>query len=455
MESSIEEKLAWFKHAQYGLFIHWGPYAIYGRGEQVLVREHMDQRDYAKDACAWNPENYDPGEWARTAKQCGFRYAVLTTKHHDGYCLWDTRQTDYSSARQASGRDFVREYAQAFRAEGIGVGFYFSFADMRVPAYFEGPQINPKGWAQMRQFIHDQLEELLTDYGEIDILWFDGVWPRSAAELGVAELVSRMRAWQPNMLINNRLDSRNVLETTGHADGGEAAGSSLDLGDFGTPEHEITPQIRAWESCQTSTWRLWGYAIGAPMRPAEEWLDMLCKCAVQGGNLLLNVGPKADGSLPEEFVREGLKLGRWLELNREALEDLDSSELTEFVTYGYQTIKGHALYLTCRFWHPGGNMRIADIVSQAQSAILIEDGRMLDFEQEGDVLTISGLPTEKPSPLFTVIKIEFNEPPRSTAWSEHRLWCGNPQRIADWARAQHGDSVLTNPALELNLANVP
>ena len=180
---AVPEKWRWFPESRYGLFLHWGPYAAYGRGEQVLFREHLDPCEYEAAACAWRPDHYDPALWAETAKKAGSKYAVLTTRHHDGYCLWDTATTDYSSAKQAPQRDLVREFADAFRAAGLRIGLYYSLLDWRIPAWSEGPEVDAEAWTSRRDYIHAQVEELLTDYGEIDLIGFDGVWPRNREDL--------------------------------------------------------------------------------------------------------------------------------------------------------------------------------------------------------------------------------------------------------------------------------
>ena len=149
----LPEKWRWFQEARYGMFIHWGPYAAIGRGEQVLFRDHMDPVQYEKAACLWNPREFDAKRLARIARESGMKYACLTTRHHDGYCLWDSDLTDYTSMKQAPGRDFVREYADAFRAEGLRVGLYYSWLDWRVPAYFDGPEKNPEGFKADRKSV--------------------------------------------------------------------------------------------------------------------------------------------------------------------------------------------------------------------------------------------------------------------------------------------------------------
>ena len=141
---------AWFNEARYGLFIHWGPYAVLGRGEQVLNREWLDQNEYADMACAWNPQHYNPEEWMEVAVRGGMKYAILTTRHHDGYCLWDTKTTDYSSMCQAPKRDFIMPYVKACRKSSLKVGLYYSFMDFRLPAWTRGPAKDPEGFAEAK-----------------------------------------------------------------------------------------------------------------------------------------------------------------------------------------------------------------------------------------------------------------------------------------------------------------
>jgi alpha-L-fucosidase len=296
----------WFNEARLGLFIHWGAYAAYGRGEQVLFREHLDQRAYEKNACRWNPQKFDAKAWADVAKRAGMKYAVLTTRHHDGFCLWDSKFTDYTTAVQAPKRDFVREYVEAFRAAGLRVGLYYSLIDWRVPAVFEGPEHDPKGWQAFRDYVHNQVRELLTNYGRIDVMWFDGGWPETSQQWGSHKLVEMMRSLQPHLLINNRL-GRDDDDPAG------TGGQSRSLGDFSTPEHRIVEDPnRLWESCDVSTSRLWGYATGERWRSADVLLDKLVECASKGGNLLLNVGPTSDGELPTEFVKIADRIGEWM-----------------------------------------------------------------------------------------------------------------------------------------------
>lgn len=435
--STIPEKWRWFNDARFGLFIHWGAYSRYGRGEQVLFREHLNQREYAQQACEWQPKYFNAAAWADVAKRSGFRYAVLTTRHHDGFCLWDSKVTRYSTASQAAGRDFVREYVEAFREAGLRVGLYYSLADWRIPAYWDGPAKDLQGWQSFQQYVHTQVEELLTQYGKIDVIWFDGAWPHDALTWKSPQLIEKIRRLQPEILINNRLG---LLPVDGdpshsHADGGAGAGESRTLGDFGTPEHNITAENRLWESCQVSTWRLWGYTTGERWRSADLLLDMLVECASKGGNLLLNVGPTAEGEFPPQFVERAGAIGRWLETHGEAVYGTEPDEVCEFITYGRQTKKGNNLYLILRFWDGKPVLRLAGLETRVRKATLLTTGQPLQVEQTTDELFLSGLPQECPTDLFPVIKLECEGKPEARPWAVDRLWSGDPSRMTEWARA--------------------
>ena len=405
---SVPEKWRWFPQSRFGLFIHWGPYAAYGRGEQVLGRENIDHREYARAACAWNPRHFDAKEWAYIARRSGMKYAVLTTRHHDGFCLWDTATTDYSSAAQAAGRDLVGEYIEAFRQAGLKVGLYYSVADWRVPAYWEGPEQNPEGFARFRQYFHDQVRELLSQYGRIDVIWFDKAEPHSALEWRSPELIEMMRSLQPHILINQRL---------GRLPPAEEGGDPVKLGDFGNSEHHITPHSgMLWESCQTATWRLWGYATGERWRPVDLLLDMLVEAASKAGNLLLNVGPDGDGRFPPQFVQRVERIGRWLEIHGEAICGSAGGQVCEFITRGHQIVKGNNLYLVLRFWDRQPHFRLAGLQTRVARAELLTTGQELDIEQHDDELVLKGLPAEPPTPLFPVIKLECVDRPRPCPW---------------------------------------
>jgi len=437
IRKQVPDYWKWFTEGRYGLFIHWGPYAQYGKGEQVVFREHMDMKRYEQSACLWNPAHFDAKRWARTAKEAGMKYAVFSTRHHDGYCLWDTAYTDYSSARQAPKRDFVREFIEAFRAEGLAVGLYYSWLDWRLPAFMEGPEKNPSGWAVVKKYLYNQVTELLTNYGVIDYLWFDGTYPRSK-DLADPEIYETIKKLQPHILLNSSIE---VKKTSSE----EEAGQGMTSGHVIICENRITPEPnRLWECCQVSTWRLWGYAAGERWRSADQLLDILCSCAVSGGygggNLLLNVGPDAEGQFPPEFIERVTEIGKWLKIHGEALYGTDGGDVTDFLTCGYQTTNDNSLYLIFRFWDGNTELRLPDLLSQVKKVTFLTTGRALEFEKNGSDLIIKGLPKTSPTKLFPVIKVECEGRPEATEWGRQRVWSGDPQRIADWARLR-GESV--------------
>jgi alpha-L-fucosidase len=425
---------AWFSDARFGLFIHWGAYADIGRGEQVLIREQTDQRAYAEQACRWNPRHYYPARWAAVARDAGMRYAVLTTRHHDGYCLWDSAYTDYSSAAQAPRRDFVREYVEAFRAAGLRVGLYYSLGDWRIPALFAGPRLDPEGWAVFREYCHNQLRELCTSYGAIDVLWFDGAWPRHRGDWKSDELVSMLRRHQPDMLINNRAGERPPDDEP----------ESRDLGDFSTPEQHITPdQDRRWESCQTTQDFWWGYHAGERWHSAERILDMLITCSLQGGNLLLNVGPDGEGRLPDRFVERTGVIGRWLERHGEAIYGAkEASPLIEGATVGSLTRRGNTLYLIVRLWPYRHELNVPGLATPVRRATLMATGTELGATDYGRGYRLSGLPVEPPCELPPVIKLELEGEPRKHEWVGAQWGDVDraPGAYVDWAKAR-GSSV--------------
>jgi alpha-L-fucosidase len=386
-DSDREQRLRWWREAKFGMFIHWGLYSVLGRREWVLEQEAIPLSEYIQLAKLFNPQPNAARQWARLAKRAGQRYMVMTTKHHEGFCLFNTKFTDYCAPKQACGRDLVAEYVEAARAEGLRVGFYYSLMDWHHP---DGQRCATGEAARKRfiEYIHGQIRELLTNYGKIDILWYDVAQPLD--EKGwEAELMNRMAfELQPHIIVNNR----NRLP-----------------GDFGTPEQRITAEDRAWESCMTMNGS-WGYC-----KTDDEWksprviVQNLVTCARGGGNYLLNIGPRADGSVPEPSVRTLEAVGDWLSRNGSAVYGTERCRVT-YSELAHFTRKGNRLFIHVHFWD-GDTLSIAGLETKVRSAKLLGTGQTLTYKQDQYRLLFTGLPVTPPDYPVTVIEAECESEP--------------------------------------------
>ncbi len=355
-----EKRIQWYVHDRFGMFIHFGLYSIIGRGCLVQETERFQDEEYMPYAKEFNPDPNCPREWARLAKKAGMRYVVLTTKHHEGYCLFDSRYTDYKITNSPYGKDLIREYVDACRAEGLKIGFYYSLLDWHhddFPHY--GNSRHPQGkdpafpndhrdFNRYLTYMHNQVRELCTNYGKIDIMWFDFSYDDiSGEDWKATELVTMVRELQPGIVINNRLEV-----------GGIKLGSLVTEnpvpwhGDFVTPEQMLPPNgIQdvygndvAWESCATIN-NHWSYAREDRFfKPASLLIKKLVEIVSKGGNLLLDVGPDAHGRIPEESVKALEEMGKWMEKNGESIIGCGRSELSK-PDWGRITQNGNTLYL--------------------------------------------------------------------------------------------------------------
>lgn len=325
----------WFRHDRFGMFIHWGLYAIPGRGEWVRSTEHMSIEAYQPFFDTFDPTEYDPSDWVRRAKAAGMQYIVMTAKHHDGFCLFDSALTDYKSTKTRAKRDLVREFVDAARAEGLKVGLYYSLIDWHHPDFPKYNDLNHpmRGNEAYRdehvdfdrylRYMHGQVEELVTNYGKIDILWFDYSYDDLRGEAWKAtELIKMVRKHQPEVLIDNRLETS-----------GEGFGSIIEQtpsfysGDFASPEQIIPPegivncfgQPVPWELCVTMN-NHWGYnPTDHSYKPASLLIRKLVECVSKGGNIILNVGPTAKGRFNEQSCHILDGISTWMAQNRKSI----------------------------------------------------------------------------------------------------------------------------------------
>jgi alpha-L-fucosidase len=390
------KRMRWWHEARFGMFIHWGLYSQLGRHEWVMNRERIPVTEYEKLAASWHPKDHPARDWARLAKESGMKYMVLTTKHHEGFCLWDTKMTDYNAVKNGPGRDLVREYVDACREFDLKIGFYYSLMDWHHP---DGANCAKDEAARRRflDFTQGCVQELCSNYGKIDILWYDVSWPLSSPELWeTVKLNSMVRQLQPEIIINNR--------------------AQMDE-DFGTPEEHVTAETagRAWEACMTFNGS-WGYMpISPDWRSAREVVQMLCTATAGGGNLLLNIGPAPDGSIPPEATERLNVVSQWIAKYGEALYgqvDRVEGKLDEWMPTGMWTLKGNTGYYWCNRW-PGKKLVIGGLQTPVKNVSLLAYDKTFKFEQNENRLIIKGLPEICPDKLVgtTVVKIEFDGTP--------------------------------------------
>lgn len=414
-----EERMRWFREARFGLFIHWGLYSLMGRGTWAMFQDQISVPKMKKLAQQFKPDKYDPNEWAELALEAGMRYAVLTTRHHDGFCLFDSQVSDFTSVKTAAKRDFVAEYVEAFRKAGLKVGFYYSLVDWRFPGYFE-PEKYPKSKEALVRQAHAQVRELLTNYGKIDLMWFDGHWlddnwdspakPETLVEFWDSEkLVQMIRELQPHIIINDRL-------------GGLS-------GDYDTPEQRIdaSESGRHWEVCQTigdysQSWCYQRYTPRPIRKSVGQLLLQLTTIAAYEGNLLLNVGPKPDGTIPEEDAERLRGIGKWLRANSEAIYGSQRSPIYGN-SVGEWIFKGNVGYFYLPCWAKD-ELIIRNIGTPAKSAELLATGQSLkvSYDTEWNRLIISELPETPPDPDISVVKVVFPSRPTVKVLKDQSTW---------------------------------
>ncbi|MCD6355426.1 MAG: alpha-L-fucosidase [Prolixibacteraceae bacterium] len=327
-EAQKKERLAWWTDARFGMFIHWGLYAQAARHEWVKNRERITNEEYQKYFDIFNPDLFNPHEWAKKAKAAGMKYAVITTKHHEGFDMFKSDYTDYNVTNTPYGKDIIKQWVEAFRAEGLGIGFYYSLIDWHHPDYTidrvhpqrantqeEYDKLNKgRDMAVYREYLKNQVREILTNYGKVDILWLDFSFPgkfgKGRDDWGSVELMKMVRKLQPGIIVNDRADLKDY-------EGGW---------DFTTPEQfkvqkwpEINGKKIPWETCQTFSGS-WGYYRDEyTWKDTKQLLVLLIESVSKGGNLLLNVGPTARGTFDPRADHALEEMGKWMKYNSRSI----------------------------------------------------------------------------------------------------------------------------------------
>jgi alpha-L-fucosidase len=423
-----KERMAWWVNDRFGMFIHWGLYSLPARHEWVRNKEQISNEDYQKYFDNFNPDLYNPREWAKTAKAAGMKYAVITTKHHEGFTLFDSKFTNYKSTKTAYGKDLLREWVDAFRAEGIKIGFYYSLIDWYHPD-FTVDYIHPlrtsdkaklaelnkgRDMNKYREYLHNQVRELMTNYGQVDLLWLDYSYPgeggKGHKDWDSEKLLKMVRQLQPGVLVNDRLDLN----------------KDESAWDFITPEQfkvakwpEINGKQVPWETCQTFSGS-WGYYRDeATWKNTDQLLTLLIESVSKGGNLLMNVGPTARGVFDERAEKALTNMGEWMKFNSRSIYGCTQAPAefkapeNSILTYNPITKRLYIHLLT----YPLQNLTLPNFKGKVKYAQFLHDASEIKItakesiwiKEEGNSNDLNlNLPVIKPNVVIPVIELILN-----------------------------------------------
>lgn len=420
---------SWFTHDRFGMFIHWGLYSMPARHEWVKTKEAISEEKYDKYFKYFDPDMYDPKEWARQAKDAGMKYVVLTTKHHEGFCMFDSKYTDYKCTNTKAGRDLVREYVDAFRSEGLHIGFYYSLLDWHHPD-FTIDHIHPRknepnaqelnegrDMHKYAEYMRNQVTELLTNYGKIDILWFDFSYKKNPDfpdwmqgkgkdDWEAEELIKTARSLQPHIIIDNRTEIEQDLWTPEQYQ------------PLSWVKHKETGELVTWEACQTFSGS-WGYYRDEMTWKSPEMLiQMLVNTVSCGGNLLMNVGPTSRGYF-DYRAENALKVyGDWMKYNSRSIYGCTMAEPEFKAPNGCrltQSEDGSRLYIHL-FDYPYKFLELDGFAGKVDYAQFLHDGSELLYTEgkvdhfsestsENAGLLVITLPEVKPNVVVPVIEL--------------------------------------------------
>lgn len=381
---------------RFGVFVHWGLYSIPAKGEWLMMVERWSPDEY-KEAFLhdFNPNKDCVKDWVAAAKSAGAEYMVLTTRHHDGFCLFDSKASigGFTSVNSPAKHDFVADFVREVREARMKVGLYYSLADWRIHSHSKGELIETNMEA-LRSQAKEQIRELLTDYGKIDILWYDGpfgydekdiLWGKEWPTWHPEELNAMVRDLQPGIVINNRSGTPE---------------------DFGTPEQHITPETggRMWEACMTINDN-WGFhKWDDHWKSSADLINNVITCGVGGGSYLLNIGPEADGSVPQPSLERLADIGTW----RKSYGDLLRGITELRPNGGYPVVRNHDTMLVFQRNWPGSTLRVINVPWKVSRAWLAKSGKPVSVRQEDDLVYFSGMPETPEDPFCTVIAAQID-----------------------------------------------
>jgi alpha-L-fucosidase len=422
-----DERMQWWREARFGMFIHWGVYSvpagtykgkqIAGIGEWIMENANIPVAEYVKYAKQFNPVKFNAEQWVQIARNAGMKYIVITSKHHDGFCLWDSKVSDYDIMDTAPfKRDILKELSVACKKHDVRLCFYHSIMDWHhpdaqapfYPNYNDSKRTNPNFSRYVKTYMKPQLKELITNYGPLGVLWFDGEWIKDWTEPQGIDLYNYVQSLQPDILINNRV-GKGRKSMQGMTKEGYFAG------DFGTPEQEIPPTGLSgvdWETCMTMN-DTWGFkSYDDNWKSKEDLIRKLVDIASKGGNFLLNVGPTSEGLIPQASVERLAAMGEWMAKNSESIYGTTASPF-EKLPWGRCTAKPGKLYLHVFDWPENGELKVPMPRSDVQMAFLLTHKNraelLLGSDDNGNlVITV---PRRVPDKVDTVVMLQMEAEP--------------------------------------------
>jgi len=398
LDNTRDKRMKWWREARFGMFIHYGLYSFLGRHEWAMAHENFTKSEYEKLIHDFNPIKNAPMEWAKLAKQAGMKYMVLTTRHHEGFSLWNSKVNEYNSVNYGPRRDIVKEFVDACRHYDLKIGFYSSLMDWH---HKDSSKCSYDSNARSRfnKYIEALNTELLSNYGKIDILWYDVPRPLESFEgWNSLEMNQHMRKLQPDIIINNR---------------------SMLPEDFSTPEEHLESMNNDWEACMTFNGISWGYvdsnqAINYSYTP-QQIIKMLNYCTDNGGNLLLNVGPMPNGMLPNEVISPLTTVGKWLKENQKAVygEKLSKPILRGNGITG-ASFDGKSVYLWNFIWPNNGQLTIGGYFEAPKQVTFLKNNQRIEFEYINQKIILKNLPSSSVDTIagITVIEMTFDKTPK-------------------------------------------
>ncbi len=390
------EKMQWWEDAKFGMFIHWGLYAIPASGEWTMFNEKITAEEYAKYANQFDPKAFDADKWADIAKSAGMKYMVMVARHHDGFAMWNSPASyrHFNSMETAAHRDFVADYTKACRKAGLAVGIYYSPMDWRFPAYFD-PKGLPENAALMKKQAYGQMEELMKNYGKIDILWYDGGWlAHKGSDADAAwfweplKLNTMVRSYQPDIVINPRSGMMGDFQV--NEGSGEVKGPIIDI---------------PWEKCLNLNGSSWGYNKVQDLMSFKIVVQMLVNVVDRGGNMLLNVGPDADGIIPPTHAERLKEIGAWLKNNGESIYGTRPGPFEPVDSLYGSTNRGNMIYIhLIRSSKLTPELQLPPIGQKVISCNVL-NGKKIKFKQDKTSIMLN-LNLEELDPAVTTIALK-------------------------------------------------